>query len=178
MNTINRPLLLSIALAIAAFAGGCARTPSSDTQTAPSDGESAAGEPQQVAPPTAPLIACAMVTAAEMSEILGAAVAVQANDRSNGKTECIYSPVEGFSPYVELAVEWGSGEAAMQGMGMAGSLEPGLANPYEGIGDQAIAVGPMLAIRTGDDLVTIVLSGVDDAPATARRIFEATKAEM
>jgi hypothetical protein len=33
-------------------------------------------------------------------------------------------------------------------------------------------------IRTGEDLVTIVFSGVDDAVPKARRIFETVKARM
>jgi len=122
--------------------------------------------------------ACAMVTAAEMSAILGAPVTAEANDRSNGKTECIYTPTSGISPYVELSVDWGGGEAAMTATGMMRKMEPGLTNPYEGLGDQAAAVGPALMIRTGEDLVTIVSSGVSDAPAKAKQIFETAKGRM
>jgi hypothetical protein len=39
-----------------------------------------------------------------MSAILGAAVVAEANDRSNGKTECIYKAVSGVSPYEELSI--------------------------------------------------------------------------
>lgn len=122
--------------------------------------------------------ACALVTEAEMSTILGVSVVAEANDRSNGKTECIYKPASGVSPYVEFSVDWGSGEAAMAATGMMGKLEPGLTSPYEGIGDQASAVGPALMIRTGDDLITIVSSGVSDVPAKARQIFNTAKARM
>jgi hypothetical protein len=55
----------------------------------------------------------------------------------------------------------------MTAMGMMGKHEPGLTNPYDGIGDQAATVGPALMIRTGEDLVTIV-----------KRIFETAKARM
>lgn len=119
-----------------------------------------------------------MVTAEEMSAILDATVRAERNHRSNGKTECICTPDEGISPYVELTVEWGSGEGAMMSAGMAAQAEPGLANPYEGLGDQAIAVGPMLMIRSGEDLVPIVFSGVEDAPSKAKRIFDTAKARM
>lgn len=122
--------------------------------------------------------ACALVTPEEMSQILGAAVVAEANDRSTGKTECIYKSVSGISPYVEFSVDWGGGAAAMMATGMMGKIEPGLTNPYEGIGDQAAAVGPMLMIRTGEDLVTIVFSGVEKAPAKAKRIFDTAKARM
>jgi hypothetical protein len=61
---------------------------------------------------------------------------------------------------------------------MAAQAEPGLANPYEGLGDQAAAVGPALMIRAGEDLVMLVFSGVDDAPSKAKRIFETAKARM
>jgi hypothetical protein len=59
-----------------------------------------------------------------------------------------------------------------------GKAEPGLTSPYDGIGDQAAAVGTGLMIRTGDDLVTIMFSGVADAPAKAKRIFDTAKARM
>lgn len=58
------------------------------------------------------------------------------------------------------------------------SGSPGLTNPYDGIGDQAAAVGPALMIRIGEDLVTIVFSGVSEAPAKAKHIFETAKARM
>ena len=94
---------------------------------------------------------------------------------ANGKTECIYKPASGISPYVEFSVDWGGGEAAMTAMGMMGRIEPGLANPYDELGDQAAGVGPMLMIRTGEDLVTIVFTGVSDAPAKAKQIFDTAK---
>lgn len=149
---------------------GCSRTPATVSSAATAEPAAA------VAPPSAQ--ACDMVTAEEMSAILGAAVHAERNDRSNGKTECIYTPDEGISPYVEFSVEWGSGEGGMMGVGMAAQVEPGLANPYEGLGDQAVAVGPMLMIRSGEDLVSIVFSGVEDAPPKAKRIFDTAKARM
>lgn len=33
------------------------------------------------------------------------------------KTECIYQPTGGVSPYVEFSVEWGEGEDAMNAAG-------------------------------------------------------------
>ncbi len=66
----------------------------------------------------------------------------------------------------------------MASAGVMGRQEPGLTSPYDGIGDQAVAVGPALMIRTGDDLVSIVFSGVSGAPAKARRIFDTAKARM
>jgi hypothetical protein len=66
----------------------------------------------------------------------------------------------------------------MASAGLMGRREPGLTNPYDGIGDQAAAVGPALMIRTGEDLMTIVFTGVIDAPAKAKRIFATAKARM
>lgn len=127
-------------------------------------------------PAHARLPGCALVTAAEMSEILG--VRVNAAERGGSNTECSYSPVSGVSPTVKLTVDWGDGKIGMASAGMMGKLEPGLSSPYAGIGDQAVAVGPALMIRTGDDLVTLVLSGVSGAPAKARRIFDTAKPRM
>ncbi len=118
--------------------------------------------------------ACSLVSAAEMSAILSASVLAEAN----GESKCIYTPTSDIGPRVELSVNWGDGEAAMAGLGMATQQEPGLTSPYDGIGDQAVAVGPGLMIRTDDDLVTILFSRVDDAPEAAKRIFDTAKAKM
>jgi hypothetical protein len=127
-------------------------------------------------PVRTPPAPCALVTAAEMSAILGTAIV--AEPRQGGATECNYKPASGISPTVKLTVDWGDGKIAMASAGMMGRREPGLTSPYDGIGDQAVAVGPALMIRTGDDLMTIVFSGVSDAPAKARRIFETAKGRM
>jgi hypothetical protein len=111
--------------------------------------------------------ACALVTAAEMSAILGAPVTAEGDDRS-GQTKCTYSVAQGPSPYAEVQLSWGDGEAGMAGAGLAG---PGVANPYAGLGDQAASAGPMLLIKRGQDLITLVLSGVD-IRATAKQIYE------
>lgn len=122
------------------------------------------------------LAPCALVTAAEMSAILGTPVV--AEPRSGGGTECNYQPVSGISPTVKLTIDWGDGKIGMASAGAMGRHEPGLVNPYDGIGDQAAAVGPALMIRTGEDLMTIVFSGVSGAPAKAKRIFQTAKGRM
>lgn len=122
--------------------------------------------------------ACELIPAAEMSAILGGAVSAESNERSTGKTLCTYTAQQGISPYLEFSIEWGMGAAAMTGIGMLGQHEPGIASPYEGIGDQAVAVGPALMIRTGDDLVTLVFSGVNEVPAKAKKIFDTAKGRM
>jgi hypothetical protein len=111
-----------------------------------------------------------------MSAILGAPVV--ADERKGGNTECNYTPVSGISPAVKLTIDWGDGKVAMLSAGLMGKREPGLTNPYEGIGDQAFAVGPALMIKTGDDLMTIVFTGVTGAPAKAKRIFDKAKSRM
>ncbi len=118
--------------------------------------------------------ACALVSEAQMSAILGAPIVAEAN----GDTKCMYKPTSGITPYVEFSIDWGDGAVAMQAMGLAAQHEPGLTSPYDGLGDQAAAVGPALMIRTGEDLVTIVFSGVEDIPAAAKKIFDTAKAGM
>lgn len=122
--------------------------------------------------------ACELVTAAEMSAIVDAPVTGQAEDHPGSSTKCTYKPTSGISPTVEFTVTWGEGFAAMQGMGLAGSREQGLVTPYNDVGDQAGAAGPLIMIRTGDDLVTLVLSGVSDAPAVTKQIFDTAKPRM
>ncbi len=172
MRSIRRATSLTLA---ALLVTACARSADSGGDSAGTVlSTPAVASPQRRERPRA----CALVTAAEMSAILGTTVAAEPSDRSSNKTQCVYKPASGISPYVEFSVDWGGGEAAMTAMGMMEQVEPGLANPYAGLGDQAAAIGPTLMIRTGEDLVNLVFSGVDDAPAAARRIFDTAKPRL
>lgn len=122
--------------------------------------------------------ACQLVTSAEMSIILGTIVVGKPDDRPGDFTGCTYQPTSASFPSVELKLTWGDGAAAMQGIGIAGKREPGLVSPYDGIGDQAGTAGPLLLIRTGDDLMTMVFNGVIGTPAKAKRIYDTAKARM
>jgi hypothetical protein len=134
--------------------------------------------PAVPAPPTnQPVMACAMVTPAAMSAILGAAV-IAKPDEAMGRTGCIYTPAGGTGPAVELRVEWGAAQMAIKGVGMAGRAEPGLTNPLAGLGDQAVQVGPAIMIATGEDLVTVVFASVDDVVPKAKAIFALVKARL
>lgn len=121
--------------------------------------------------------ACEMVSAAEMSAILGVTVSARDTTHSSGETECQYAAPSGF-PAVDFAVDWGDGEIAMRAVNMVNRHEPGIASPYDGIGDQAAAVGPALMIRTGDDLIKLTFTGVEGAPAKAKKIFDTAKPRM
>jgi hypothetical protein len=132
---------------------------------------SVAAESSKPAPRNIP--ACMLVTDTEMSTILGAPVRGNATSRS----KCTYKTTTGSTPYVEFSMDYGDGEAGMAGAGFAGKHEPGLTSPYDGIGDQAVAAGPALFIKSGDDLITLVFSGVADVPATAKKIVDAVRAK-
>lgn len=122
--------------------------------------------------------ACQLVSAAEMSAILGTAVVGTSDDRPGISTQCTYRPAGKPSPSVEFKLTWGDGAVAMRGVRRAEKREPGLASPYDDIGDQAAVAGPLLLIRTGDDLVSLVFDGITGTPEKARRIFETAKARM
>ena len=183
MRHIHYPILCTVLAALAVQ--GCSRPAESAATATPaassasSSGASEADIKKMIADQNKPRpTACNLVTAPEMSAILGATVQAEALERAVDKTECIYKPASAPSPYVELTVEWGEGETAMNAMGAMAHAEPDLTNPYAGIGDQAAAVGTALMIRTGKDLVTITFSGVEDAPAKAKKIFANAKARM
>jgi flagellar motor protein MotB len=61
---------------------------------------------------------------------------------------------------------------------MMGQLEPGMTNRLAGLGDEASAVGPALMVRTGEDLVTLTIMGVDDNVAVAKRIIDTMRPRM
>lgn len=144
-----------------------------DTSIRPVEDALPAARPEQV------VKACDLVTAEQMSAILGKPVTATGEERpSNDETTCTYNVAGSLVPDVTFMLNRGHGEAAMMGMGMLAQKEPGIADPYEGIGDQAATVGAQLWIRTGEDLVTLTILGVDDVPAVARRILETAQARM
>jgi len=167
-----KPLVAAATLAAALAAllcAGCApKEPVNTGTVAPA--AKAAEPPKQAS-------ACDMVTQSEMSAILGEAVAAKDTTHSAGETSCTYSATAGF-PTVQMEVDWGDGEAAMGAFAMLNRQEPGIGSPYDGVGDQAVAIGPTLMIRTGDDLMKLVFSGVDDAPAKAKKIFQTAKPRL
>lgn len=173
---MTRLVFAGVLLALPAL-DGCSKPPAEAAPTAvaaPPPSGSVPGKPSRE-----DARACDLVTPQEMSAILGSVVVgTEPGHKSSGKTECIYQPAEGVSPYVEFSVEWGEGETAMGAMGAMGQGKPGPDDPYAGIGDQAKAVGTTLWIRSGEDLVQIVFSGVTDAPVKAKKIFNTAKARM
>ena len=163
---------LGAATLAALICGGC------DSPKKPGNVDAVSPPTSKAAPePSKQSSACEMVTQSEMSAILGVAVTAQDTTHSAGETACTYSAPSGF-PTVQMEVDWGDGEAAMGAFAMANRNEPGIGSPYEGVGDQAVAIGPTLMIRTGEDLMELVFSGVDDAPAKAKKIFQTAKPRL
>ena len=177
MNTSR--LALALLLAMAALSGCSKSAPAPETASQATQ-EDIADIAKAVAAANRrdPRKACELVTAAEMSVILGSTVAAVPDESSSGETRCIYKAVTSLIPKVDFKVEWGEGETGMKAAGVMDKHEPGIVSPYDGIGDQAVAVGPALMIRSGKDLVWITFSGVDEAPAKAKKIFDTAKARF
>ncbi len=117
--------------------------------------------------------ACELVPAEMMSAILGGKVDAQPiSAEGGGKTDCEYHPANGISPTARVEIEWGSGEVAMTAMGMLNNVEKGMTNPYEGLGDEAVAIGPSMMIRHGEHLVTVFIMAEGDHLEQVRRIYE------
>jgi len=129
--------------------------------------------PAQPAEPTA----CALVTEAEMSAILGSVVKGTSSE-GGGSTTCSYAPTSGTFPAAELKVDWGSASAAMLASGMMGRIEPGISNPLAGLGDKAAQIGPVLWVQVGEDLFMITMMGVDDPVAAARTIITTARPRL
>jgi hypothetical protein len=121
------------------------------------------------------LSACDFLSAEEMSTLLGGRVT--RDPPSRGDT-CVYSPAQESGPFAELKFDPGDGQAAMMGAGLANRQEPGMVDPLAGVGDQALSVGPIVMIRRGEDLITIRLSGVDDALRRVKLIYDAINAKL
>ncbi|TWT12766.1 hypothetical protein [Reyranella sp. CPCC 100927] len=116
--------------------------------------------------------ACSLVPAADMSAILGRPVAASADDRG-GQTKCTYETAGGEigGAYAEVQLNWGDGVAGMAGVGLAKPQLEKVMGELAGLGDQATSVGPMILIRRGSDLITLVISGVPDSVGAAKRIY-------
>lgn len=123
--------------------------------------------------------ACGLVSAEEMSGVLGNAVAATADDRG-GQTKCTYEAAGGElgGPYAEVQLNWGDGESGMAGAGAMESQLGEAMGQLAGVGDQATTVGPMILIRRNEDLITLVISGVRDNTDAAKRIYELLDARL
>jgi len=116
--------------------------------------------------------ACGLVSAAEMSAILGSAVTAAADDRG-GQTKCTYEVAGGAigGAYAEVQLNWGDGAAGMAGVGAMTPQLGRVMGELAGLGDQATSVGPMILVRRGEDLITLIISGVADSTNAAKRIY-------
>jgi len=126
--------------------------------------------------------ACDLVTAAEMSAILGATVVATPDERSKMHSVCAYAPSGGAAgPAVGLSIEFGAGPASMAAAGLAVANSPaGMVDPLQGVGEQAVHVeaGSMVMINTGDDLMEIDYANVADPLPKVRRIYEIARPRM
>lgn len=172
---------LLLAALFAGFAMTSCSKPAGDPTAASAADADTPAAPAESAAVAAPerKVACELVTASEMSTILGAAVTATPNEGSANKTVCNYKPVADSGPSVELSVDWGVGEHAMSAMGnMSAEDAADAAGPYAGIGDRAFAIGPTVMILNGEDMFTLMIAGIDDAPAATKKIFETAKSKM
>jgi outer membrane protein OmpA-like peptidoglycan-associated protein len=160
-----------VPIALLAALAACSKrddvAPASTAQTAES-----ADTSRNVAPAV-----CDMVTAEDMSGIVGAAVSAE-SENGVGSTKCRYQASGATFPYVEIQIDWGNGAVAMASTNLLGRLEPGISDPLAGLGDQASAVGPAFMIRVGDDFVNLTLMGVEDRVPMAKRIIDLMRPRM
>jgi hypothetical protein len=167
------------AICIAVAGSGCSK----NDAAAPAATAAAAKSGPAGQPGAKQASACDLVTAAEMSAILGGAVSAApgGNERPPSQTECIYSSAGGSNPYAELEVDWGGGELQSfnSAAKMAGGAAPGSTDPLKGLGDAAYQVaGMQLFVSTGGNLMMIrFLPGAYDVKK-ARRIYDTAKARM
>jgi hypothetical protein len=148
---------------------GCGNTEAPSVEAAAMKDNSTPGAQPAVAADD--VQACKLITQEEMTALAGAAIQPNA-DNGVGRTGCVWEPPGGGLPRVELKIEWGMADAAMSALGMLAKHEPGINDPYEGLGDEAVITGPAVMIRRDEDLVTIILSGVDDAEGAVRKIYD------
>jgi len=178
---MNR-LLLALLLALQGCSGStppAAQVSGADASAPTASQEAPPAPPVADVPvPGGPRKACNLVTASEMSSILGSAVAATPHDETEGVTTCSYSPVAATGPSVEFTISFGDGGSTLRAVAGMSNYDPNPGKAFAGIGDRADVLGPAIVIQTGDDLVSLTLVGVADQPAAAKRIFETAKSRL
>jgi hypothetical protein len=169
----ERQTLISILVLLATVLSSCGKTPESASSGEQAEHASAAAAPIS----TKTVEACKLITADEMTALAGKPIQANA-DEGVGRTGCVWEPAGGGFPRVELKIEWGMAEAAMTASGMLAKHEPGISNPYEGLGDEAVVMGPAVMIKRDEDLFTIIVSGVDEPDAAVRKIYDTATARL
>lgn len=184
----SKPVVIPALILAVLVGAGCSKNatpPAAEASPAPAETATAAPAPAQHA------TACELITAAEMSTILGGTVTTSAggNERPPSSTECIYTSaggaapgagldeVAGPNPYAEVEVDWGGGDPQVLGTaaGLAnGATAMDAANPLKGLGDRAYKVtADQVFISTKGDLMMIRFPRrSEDVSAKARKIFE------
>ena len=189
-------IVLSLLLGSLALAS-CSKQESAPAAATPGANAEAAPEVPAAPAPAQHASACELVTAAEMSAILGGTVNASpgGNERPPAATECIYqSPtatntgsgldeLASASPYAEVEVDWGGGDPAVldTAAGMAnGASTLDAADPLKGLGDRAYKVtADQVFISSKGNLMMIRFARrSEDASAKARKIFEAAQPRM
>jgi hypothetical protein len=168
-----RPEIKCLVVSIALLLVACGQEPVADAGSTASASTPAASAPEKKAP-----LICGLITLEEMKALMGSDQIVATPDDGGGGLKCTWAPPEGGLPMAELTIEKGSGEVAMTAFGMLGKMEPGINNPYDGLGDQAVASGPSVMIRKGEDLYTIMYMGGGDHDAAVRKIYETASANL
>lgn len=170
MKLFHTALLLTFTLSLNAC--GNSEPPTMSVANAPPSTAEPAAEPATPKPK-----GCDLITADEMSQLLGATV-VPTADEGGGRTGCNWAPAGGGMPFAELKVEWGMAEAAMQAASMLSKHEPGINNPYDDLGDEAWVTGPMVMIKKEEDLITLMVYGAQDAEAAIHKMYETATSRL
>jgi hypothetical protein len=162
---MNTKTIVGAALAVLVL-GACGKQETGPATTAASPAAEIS-QPKKLVP------ACKLMTLDEMKPLLGRDDIVATAEDGEAVTRCVWSRPSGEMPTAELKIELGSGEVAMAAFGMLGKMEPGINSPYEGLGDQAVASGPVVMIRRGEDLWSIMVFGAAmEHDAAVRKIYD------
>jgi hypothetical protein len=121
--------------------------------------------------------ACNLVTAAEMSTIVGGAMVATPQD-ADGVSNCKYAPRSGRGSSVDFTVMPGDGESTLQMDRDMKNHDRAADARFAGIGDDAVVVPPAVQVRQGKDLLVFTLYGIDDEPATLKKIVDIAKTRL
>ena len=178
MNFVRFSFALALVLPmLQACSNSAPPTPAATTAPAAATAPDAPTPAATAAVSADPHQACNLVTAAEMSSIVGSAMLATPADE-DGISNCKYEPASGRGSSVDFTVIWGDGESTLKMDREMKDHDAEADKRFVGVGDDAVVVAPTVQVRQGKDLVVLTLFGFDDEPATARKILDIAKARM
>lgn len=180
MTSVHRAFAVATLVLLQACSQS-APTPAATSAATAANGDPASAvsvvAPVSAQAPGDPHQACNLITADELSAIVGSMM-VATPQEGDGVSNCKYAPASGRGASVEFTVMRGEGESTLEMDRDMKGHDAEADKRFAGIGDDAVAVPPSVQVRVGEDLLVFSLFGVGDEPSALRKIVAVVKPRL